>query len=123
MFRFKKKLSPTESLLSDRSSQILLVVGLLFNISAWIYLLINIKPQTDPIFLHYNIYFGVDLIGDWYRIYQIPLIGIIIYFVNLYLSYILYKKGKVISRFLIGVTVFIQVIVLISSYLITQQNI
>lgn len=123
MFRFKKKLSPTEGLLSDRSSQILLVVGLLFNISAWIYLLINIKPQTNPIFLHYNIYFGVDLIGDWYRIYQIPLIGIIIYFVNLYLSYILYKKGKVISRFLIGVTVFIQVIVLISSYLITQQNI
>ncbi|MCH7492530.1 hypothetical protein IID19_02955 [Patescibacteria group bacterium] len=123
MLRFKKKLSPIESLLSDRSSQILLVVGLLFNISAWIYLLINIKPQADLIFLHYNIYFGVDLIGDWYRIYQIPLIGIIIYFVNLYLSYILYKKGKVISRFLIGVTVFIQVIVLISSYLITQQNI
>ena len=123
MFKFKKNLSRTERLLNDRTSQVLLVIGILLNIASWIYIFINIKPQTDPIFLHYNIYFGVDLIGDWYRIYRIPLVGVAVYFINLYFSSILYRRERTISYFVIGITIFLQAIVLVSSYLITQQNI
>ena len=80
-------------------------------------------PQDETIFLHYNIYYGVDLIGGWYQIYlYIPFIALIVFFINVFISYILYKRDVKLTYLIQGLNVFLQVSILVSTYLIVQQN-
>lgn len=38
-------------------------------------LLFFIRPSETPIVLHYNVYFGVDLLGIWWQVYVLPFLG------------------------------------------------
>jgi hypothetical protein len=88
-----------------------------------VYLALKIKPQTNPIFLHYNIYFGVDLIGSWYRVFIMPALGFIILCINIWISYIMYKRVVIVGYFVQWLTVSFELIILISALLIVRQNI
>jgi len=123
MQKVKEVVLPGEFFFQNKKNILFLVLGMIINLTSWVYLYIKIKPQEEPIYLHYNIYFGVDLIGQWYQIFFIPLTGLIIYFINLYFSYIIYKKEKIISYVIIGTTIFIQSILLITSLLVVRLNI
>lgn len=108
---------------ADRVNSIFLLTGIVFNIALWLYLSWKIKPTDELISLHYNIYFGIDLIGEWYRIYILSLSGLIIYFINLILSFILYKRGRIISYVILAITLFLQVTLLIAAIFIVRQNV
>lgn len=97
-------------------------VGLFINLVGWAYLLINVRPQENPIFLHYNIYYGVDLIGDWYQIFLMPLAGSIVFLVHLVLSRELYSRDRVLGYILIGITIVLEIIILGASYLLLTQS-
>lgn len=98
------------------------IITLFFNLLIWIYIYFKIKPQVEPIFLHYNIYFGIDLIGKWYRIYLFPLSGLLILIINIIFSSFVFKKEKVISNFICLITIAFQIIIFLSVFLIVQQN-
>lgn len=59
------------------------------------------KTNSNLIILHYNVDFGADLIGEIRKIYTIPILGLIIIFINLILSFAMYKKGKFIINSLL----------------------
>lgn len=99
---------------------IISLFGFLLNLLTWIILIWKIKPSTEPIPLHYNIYLGIDLIGNWKLVYILPGSGLIIYFINLIISYIIYKRIKLISYFLISINLVVQLIFLTSSYLLIK---
>jgi len=107
----------------DKYNIFFLILAVLINLSSWIYLYIKIKPQTEPIYLHYNIYFGVDLIGQWYQIFFFPLTGLLVCLINTIISYIIYKREKIVSYIIIGITIFLQTIILAASWLVARQNI
>lgn len=73
---------------------------LFFQLFMWIYGAFFIHPTTDQIFLHYNVVFGVDLIGEWWKIFAAPIGGLTIFLCNFLLSWYLYGQDKVLSRFL-----------------------
>lgn len=99
------------------------VVGVaLLNAGSWALLYFTIHAQEDPIFLHYNIYFGVDLIGQWYRLYLMPLIGLAVAAVDTVLAAALYRRARALSYVLLGITVFLQLLLLLSVWLIIRQN-
>lgn len=109
--------------LKNKKILILFFSSLFLNLISWVYIFLNIKMQSDPIFLHYNIYYGVDLIGNWYQIYiYIPLISIVILFINFLISYILFKRSIVLSYLVLSLNIFLQMLTLTSTYLIVQQN-
>ncbi|MDD5294703.1 MAG: hypothetical protein PHP21_02165, partial [Patescibacteria group bacterium] len=58
---------------------VLLGLNLLIWLTAYF---ITASVSQDLVVLHYNIDFGVDLIGSVQRIYIIPLLGLIIILVN-----------------------------------------
>jgi len=121
--RLKNIFISRKSFFKNKISLTLSISALIINILSWLYIFINIRPQDEPIFLHYNIYYGVDLIGDWYQIYfYLPLIAIIIFFINIFISYILYKRDEKLTYLIQGLNIFLQLSVLISTYLIVQQN-
>lgn len=100
-----------------------LIFSLLFNIGIWFLLYLFIKPKTEPIFLHYNIYFGIDLIGEWYRIYLIPLSGFVILLVNYLVGAKIYQTKQVLTYLLVGFTIPLQIFLGLSAILIIRINI
>jgi len=100
--------------LKDRFIISALLTAIALNIILWIILYLKIKPSEYPIPLHYNIFFGVDLMGGYTKVYTLPGIGILILLFNLVLSFSLYKKERLASYLLIGIAVLIQVFLILS---------
>ena len=96
--------------------------NLFFNLFLWLLLFLKIKPQEAPLLLHYNIYFGIDLIGEWYKVFLIPFSGLAIFLLNLIFSFIIYKKDKILSYFPLIVSLIIQIILFIGGILIILLN-
>ncbi|MBA3047424.1 hypothetical protein KKC83_04095 [Patescibacteria group bacterium] len=63
---------------------------------------INKNVSQELVFLHYNVNFGVDLIGDVSRVYIIPLLGFIFILTNFILLTFIHKHGKFIVHLLFG---------------------
>ncbi|PIR73782.1 MAG: hypothetical protein COU40_00735 [Candidatus Moranbacteria bacterium CG10_big_fil_rev_8_21_14_0_10_35_21] len=94
----------------------LLGVSLLANIADWVVLKIFIKSVDFPIILHYNVYFGVDMLGDWKRVFFLPLIGIILIIINLFLAiYFFNRQERIASYLLLMAILMIQLSLVISS--------
>jgi hypothetical protein len=79
----------------------LIVLSLIFNLTDWIVLGIFIKPVDFPIILHYNVYFGVDMMGNYRLVFVLPLIGLAIFLVNFFLSLYFYRHKERIASYLL----------------------
>ncbi len=84
--------------------------------------LFKIPKTSDPIPLHYNIYFGIDYLGAWKKIFIIPLLAFLVFLINFTLALFLYFKNKFISYLFCGTSLYVQIIFLISSLTITWIN-
>jgi len=100
-----------------------LVLSFLTNISLWIFLFKNQKSSELPVILHYNLFFGVDCLGEYNEIYLIPIIGVIIIIINTILGYLLYEREKLASYFLAFNIFIVQIFLLLAGYLIVKVNI
>lgn len=105
----------------DKTVLLLFIASFLINSATWIYLLLSVKPQANPIFLHYTIYFGVDLIGPWYRLLLMPAAGLVALCLNLALAHTIYSKTKIVSYSIIGSTLLVGLIIFLASFLIVRQ--
>lgn len=106
----------------DKNIVFLSVFGLLINIYLWIFLASNKIESDYPIILHYNLFFGVDYLGNYEKIYLIPLTGLIIIIVNSVLGQIFYTKEKLVAYFLIFNMLIIQIFLLFAGHLIIKVN-
>lgn len=79
----------------------LISLSLLANIINWVIIKIFIRPIDLPIILHYNVYFGVDIMGDYKEAFLLPLIGIILFCINMFLSLYLYERKERIASYLL----------------------
>ena len=60
----------------------------------------KINRSTDQIFLHYNVVFGIDLIGAWWKILYLPLAGLLVIILNTLLAWYFYAEDRFLARFL-----------------------
>ena len=84
-----------------------LIGSLVLNIANWGLIAFFIRPVDFSIILHYNVYFGVDVIGPWWQIYFLPFIGLIILGINTVLGYLFYQKKERIVAHLLMLATFI----------------
>ncbi|MCK4745261.1 hypothetical protein KAS41_04325 [Candidatus Parcubacteria bacterium] len=106
----------------DKIMSFCFFASLLLNLIIWIYCFLNISMGDALIYLHYNIYFGVDFIGAWHKIFIIPIFGLIILLINYYISIQIYLKNKFVSYILAGSALFAQFILLFASIAIVWIN-
>ncbi len=92
----------------NRSIRLVLLLNALINLFLWIFLYWQLKPTPEPIPLHYNIYFGIDQLGPWWHLFKLPLSGLGIFLINSVLSFIIYKHERLLSYFLLFVSLIIQ---------------
>ncbi|OGY79918.1 MAG: hypothetical protein A3B74_01550 [Candidatus Kerfeldbacteria bacterium RIFCSPHIGHO2_02_FULL_42_14] len=101
---------------------LLLLFTVLFNAGLWGFLAYNIHPQPEPLFLHYNIFFGVDFIGAWYRIFFLPGFGLGVLLMNAILAFFLLKRDLVLHYLVLSTTLVIQIILIVAGILIVLIN-
>ncbi|MEK7680930.1 MAG: hypothetical protein AAB348_02710 [Patescibacteria group bacterium] len=89
----------------------------------WWNLIANIRPDSGQIFLHYNIIFGVDLVGEWYKIFFLPIIGLGITLANYLLSIHFYSSDKFLARILGIWCLLIQVLLVVGTSLLIRLNV
>ncbi len=73
------------------------VLAFLANVSMWLAVWRIVQPTDQPVILHYNVYFGIDAIGDWRNIYLMPVLALAFLLANAILSRFFYYKEKLAS--------------------------
>jgi uncharacterized membrane protein len=72
--------------------------------------------------LHYNIHFGVDTIGQWWHIYLVPAIGLVILLVNFILATFMWSKESVLAYLAATATLVLQIILLVATIFIVSLS-
>lgn len=101
---------------------LLLATGL--NLLAWVMAVWFVVPRLGNSFLalHYNIYFGTDRIGAPWRLVRGPAIGTLILFLNAGLAVGFYVRDRLASAFLMLLAMFLQMLVVASTFLVILLN-
>lgn len=72
-----------------------ILIGTLFlDATSWAVVIYYIRPVDLPIVIHYNVYLGVDVIGDWWQVYFLPIISNMFLIVNTILAHTFYQKKE-----------------------------
>ncbi len=80
---------------------------------AWWYTVSHISPTSDQLLLHYTIIFGIDLVGEWWKLYMVPLAGAVVLLVNTLISFLVYGADVVFARLIMVVSVVVHIFMLI----------
>lgn len=84
---------------------VVLGVGLLV---IWWYTFSHLSPTAQPLFLHYTVVFGVDWVGEWWKLWLLPLFATAVAAVNWAASWALYGREKLAARVLLVLTVLLE---------------
>ncbi|PIZ56492.1 hypothetical protein COY23_03090 [bacterium (Candidatus Torokbacteria) CG_4_10_14_0_2_um_filter_35_8] len=106
----------------DKFTSLSLISAVLLNIILWMMIFFAVEPAEEPIALHYNTYFGVDVEGLYYKLYVLPQTGIIIMVINFILSLLSFRHEKLTAYFLSFISVLVQVFLIIALYFIIMAN-
>ena len=100
----------------------LTMTALAINVLTWALLAYKLKPSDLPIFLHYNIYLGIDRTGAWYMLYLMPFSGSVIWIINTVISMLVFYRERVIAILITGMTLSVQIVLMAASVLILLKN-
>jgi|AntAceMinimDraft_8_1070364.scaffolds.fasta_scaffold26718_1 hypothetical protein len=105
---------------NNRANRFFIVIGAVLNLVAWLLVFVKLMSFPEPIILHYNAYFGMDLVGSGKEALLLPIAGLIILILNCSLGFIFRKKDVLIVKivlatsFLFNLVIDIALIALIS---------
>ena len=86
---------------SDHKAMTLFGGALFLNLANGLILWIWIEPVDLPIVLHYNVYFGVDVLGDWKEVFFSPLLGWLFLLLNGFLAILFFIRKEIIGSYLL----------------------
>ena len=89
-------------------------LALLLNIITWVIVAFKIRPGSEPIPLHYNIFYGADTVGSGHLLYEIPAIGLFIFIANFILASIIKPKDRFASMLLVASTILAEALIFIA---------
>lgn len=97
--------------------------GIIFiQIFMWWNLIANIHPALGRVFLHYNIIFGVDLAGEWWKIFFLPAGGLLVFCINYFLSFMFYGTDKFLARLMSFWALFFHIFLLVGVVFLVRLN-
>ena len=80
------------------------------NVGGWIVSYYIIKhTERESVYLHYNVDFGVDYIGLAKRVFDFPLIGLVVIIVNILVSLLITHRDRFITQMLLFVSLVVNV--------------
>lgn len=108
--------------LADWWIRLSLAFSLVLQAVIWWYIATHIHYSNQPIFLHYNVIFGVDLVGDWWEIWLFPAAGLGAALINFLAAYFCYTVDAFLARFFAVGAALLQLLTLIAVIFIAGLN-
>lgn len=94
---------------------------IMLGVLSW-YTLYHVRPTDSNVFLHYNVVFGTDLVGEW-QSQLIPLyVGVAVFIVNGMVSWLLYGANRLVGRLLFIFTLAVVASLLAGQVLMLNLN-
>ncbi|OGH69385.1 MAG: hypothetical protein A3I29_03990 [Candidatus Magasanikbacteria bacterium RIFCSPLOWO2_02_FULL_44_11] len=108
--------------LADRWIMVMTLLALaVFCFHGW-YAINHIRPTEENVFLHYNIVFGTDLVGEWQAQLLPLLVGAVILITNSFLSWMFYGSNRLLGRLLVSFSFFIQISLVVGQVFMLNLN-
>lgn len=107
----------------DRLVMMNLFLSVAINVVLWALLIFNFWQSSKYVVLGYNIYFGISDFGPWYQSLVMPILGLVVIFLNFSLGFSLYLKEKILSYFLAFVASIFNIIIFLAALIIIYVNI
>lgn len=92
------------------------------NLATWAYLHENKFGEGFPLILHYNLFLGVDVVGEFRQLYILPAVGLLFLVLNAALGQFFFKIERLASYLLTLNTLIVEIILLLASYLLIRVN-
>ncbi len=106
----------------DRLIFVSILSAAIFNIILWLVVSGKFGWSLEKIPLHFNVVYGIDLLGSARQLYVLPLIGAVLFGLNIWLSAIIYSREKLYVYFLVFASLFIQIVLFVALVLIIAVN-
>lgn len=97
------------------------IFAVLLNCATWLFVSNQVQPSSDVVPLHYNIYFGIDLLGPWWYVLLFPAVGTVTCVANAFLAALLMRRDTVAAHFVAIANPAIQLFLLLGSYFSLTQ--
>ncbi|OGY47663.1 MAG: hypothetical protein A2840_00050 [Candidatus Buchananbacteria bacterium RIFCSPHIGHO2_01_FULL_47_11b] len=107
-------------LLTDRFFIYATVGAVILNSLLWLIFFWYIRDFPEQIPLHYNIYFGIDLVGPWYEIFKLSGFGTAVVFINTILALCIHRFSRLLTRLLVGGNAVIQILLFLAGTAIVR---
>lgn len=114
-----------KQLFSLRYFQIVWPLPLLFVLLTLLLPVWQLMPwikESVGIPLHYNTHFGVDLFGQWWKIYLFAVFGFSVWIINLIASIVFFKRDEVLSYLFAGTTLLVEIFLFIAMIFVVLLN-
>lgn len=98
------------------------VLSLALNLAAWLLVFFRFSGKDINIILYYNILFGVEYQGAVHELFTIPIIGLLIFFMNLVIIRFVHQKEKFIFYLLLAASLVSQIFVIIAIMALVLVN-
>ncbi len=118
----KKEPAKKNKFLEDGSIRFFVILAPILNLLAWLLVFIKLIPLPEPIILHYNAYFGVDLEGSGKEVLFLPAAGLFIFILNLFLGILFLKKDILITKIIFIASFFFNLILIIALAALISVN-
>ena len=106
----------------DRLNFWLLNVTILIVLATWALFLFKPFVKSPLAVLHYNIYFGFDVVGHWIWLFIIPGIVLLLSIANIWLAVYFWTKEAIWSYFLLTATFLLNAMIFIFLFNILNYN-
>ena len=103
-----------------------MVLSLIILLATFALLFLRLAPLFEPgqsIPLHYNIYFGIDIFGQWERLFLLPSIGLAFFFVNGVAQLFFVRRIPLLALFFTCGTILVELVFLISLLFVVLMNV
>lgn len=99
-----------------------LVLAFVLNLYNWWGVLFHLKHDDGNFFLHYNMIFGVDLVGPWWKLLYLPIVGFLVILVNFGLGVFFYSKDKFLAITLAIMAVLVEIFITLGTVMAINLN-
>jgi hypothetical protein len=102
--------------------RLFLGLALILNAFHFWYLFTKLRFGENNYFIHYNVIFGVDLVGSWVKLLVLPITGFLVILINFALALYFFNKDKFLSYILALTVLIFEIFLSISLVLIMRLN-
>ncbi|HMB17465.1 MAG TPA: hypothetical protein VKO61_00950 [Candidatus Paceibacterota bacterium] len=102
-----------KNIIKDKILLIVLGVSFLFLISSLVLILVNQGKLVESLIIHVNAFQGVDMMGDVTDIWNVLLMGSLMFLINTLLIKVFYFRERIISYIILSVNFITSLFVLI----------